>query len=46
MAHTFNPSTQEAEAEAGGSLAQPSLQSFFQDNQCYETNPVSKDRSQ
>jgi hypothetical protein len=38
VAHSFNPSTQEAEAEAGRSVSlrgQPGVQSEFQDSQGY-----------
>jgi hypothetical protein len=41
-AYTFNPSTWEAEAEAGGSLwfgDQPALQSEFQDSQGWAEKP-------
>jgi biotin carboxylase len=37
VAHTFNPSTQEA--EAGGFPGQPGLQSEFQDSQGYKEKP-------
>ena len=48
MAHTFNPST--LEAEAGGSLwvqGQPGLHSEFQEESgLYRKNPVSKNKTQ
>ena len=40
VAHTFNPSTQEA--EAGGFPGQPGLQSEFQDSQGYKEKPCLK----
>jgi hypothetical protein len=40
VAHAFNPSTQEA--EAGGFLSQPGLQSEFQDSQGYTEKPCLK----
>jgi hypothetical protein len=40
VAHAFNPSTWEA--EAGGFLGQPDLQSEFQDSQGYTEKPCLK----
>ena len=40
MLHTFNPSTQEA--EAGGPLSQPGLQSELQDSEGYREKPCLK----
>jgi hypothetical protein len=42
VAHTFNPSTQEAEAGGFLSPGQPGLQSEFQDSQGYTGNSVLK----
>jgi hypothetical protein len=42
VAHTFNPSTQEAEAGRFLSSTQPGLQSEFQDSQDYTEKPCLK----
>ena len=42
MAHTFSPSTQEAEAGGFLSSSQPGLQSEFQDSQGYTEKPCLK----
>jgi hypothetical protein len=42
VAHTFNPSTQEAEAGGFLSSRQPGLQSEFQDSQGYTEKPCLK----
>ena len=42
VAHTFNPSTWEAEAGGFLSSSQPGLQSEFQDSQCYTEKPCLK----
>jgi hypothetical protein len=44
VAHTFNPSTWEA--EAGRFLQQPGLQSEFQDSQGYTVKPCPKKTKQ
>jgi hypothetical protein len=47
--HAFNPSTPEAEAEAGGSLwvwGQPGLHQEFQDSRGYIESPISKQQQQ
>jgi hypothetical protein len=42
VAHTFNPSTWEAEAVDFWAWGQPGLQSKFQDNQVYTEKPCLK----
>jgi hypothetical protein len=44
VAHAFDPSTREA--EAGGFLSQPGLQSDFQDSQGYTEKPCLKKTKQ
>jgi hypothetical protein len=46
VAHTFNPSTWEAEAGDFWVLGQPGLQSEFQDNQGYTEKPCLEKKKQ